>query len=54
MNNKQRFIFTNAIIQVVFALAFMCNRNPELHWCAIAPIVACGVLLILHYDAKEE
>ena len=54
MNNKQKFIFTNAIIQVVFALAFMCNRNPELHWCAIAPIVACSTLLILYYGDEKE
>ena len=54
MSNKQKFIFTNAIIQVIFALAFMCNRNPELHWCAVAPIVACGSLIILYYDAKKD
>lgn len=50
MSNKQKFIFTNAIIQIVFAMAFMCHRNPELHWCAIAPIFACGTLLAIYFN----
>ena len=47
MSGKTKFILINAAIQAAFAMAFLCNRNPELHWCAIAPIMGCGALLIL-------
>lgn len=53
MSGRSKFILINAAIQAAFAIAFMCNRNPELHWCAIAPIAACVVLLILKPNERN-
>lgn len=52
-NMKKNFIFIAAIIQAVFAVAMIANKNPSIHWWAIAPIMACGVLLILKTDEDE-
>ena len=41
-------------VQAVFAMAFMCHRNPDVHWCAIAPIFACCNLLLLHKEYDED
>lgn len=51
--NKKNFIFIAAIVQAVFAVAMIANKNPSIHWWAIAPIMACGVLLILKTDEDE-
>ena len=47
MSGRTKFVLLNAALQAVFAMAFMCHRNPDIHWCAIAPIMGCGALLIL-------
>lgn len=47
MSSKTKFVLINAALQAVFAMAFMCHTNPDVHWCAIAPIMGCGALLIL-------
>lgn len=47
MSGKTKFVLINAVLQAVFAMAFMCHTNPDVHWCAIAPIMGCGALLIL-------
>ena len=44
----------NAAIQAVFAMAFMCHRDPSIHWCAIAPIFACGTLLVIYFSEDEK
>ena len=44
---KKNFIFIAAVVQAVFAVAMIANSNPSIHWWAIAPIIACVVLLIL-------
>jgi hypothetical protein len=54
MNNKKRYILINAVVQAVFAMAFMCHRVPEVHWCAIAPIFACGSLLAMYFNDDEK
>lgn len=51
--NKKNFIFIAAIVQAVFAVAMIANNNPSIHWWAIAPIMACGVLLILKTDEDD-
>ena len=47
MDNKTKFVIVNAAIQAFFAIGFLCNKNPDLHACAIAPLLACVALLIL-------
>ena len=54
LSGKKRFILINAAVQAVFAMAFMCHRNPDIHWHAIAPILACGNLLALYFNDDEE
>ena len=51
---KKKFLLFNAAIQAVFAVAFMCHRDPSIHWCAIAPIYACGTLLAIYSNDNEE
>lgn len=50
---KKNFIFIAAVIQAVFAVAMIANSNPAIHWWAIAPIMACVVLLILRTDDDD-
>lgn len=50
---KKKFLLFNAAVQAVFAMAFMCHRDPSIHWCAIAPIFACSGFVIL-YDNDDE
>ena len=50
MSSKKKFLLANAAIQAVFAMAFMCHHNPDVHWCAIAPIFACGTLLAIYFN----
>ena len=45
---KKSFILANAVVQAVFAIFLLANKNPDLHFWAIAPILASGALLILH------
>lgn len=52
--NKKNFIFIAAIVQAIFAVAMIANRNPSVHWWAIAPIMACGTLLILKTDEDDD
>lgn len=54
MNNKRKFILVNAAIQAVFAMAFMCHRTPDIHWCAIAPMFACGSILAIYFNEDEK
>ena len=54
MNSKKKFILINAAIQAVLAMAFMCHKDPTVHWCAIAPIFACGSWLVMHFNNDED
>ena len=54
ISGKKRYILINAVIQAAFAMAFMCHRNPDVHWCTVAPILACGNLLALYFNDDEE
>ena len=54
ISGKKRYILIDAVVQAVFAMAFMCHRNPDVHWCAIAPIFACGGLLAMYFNNDEE
>ena len=54
LSGKKKYILVNAAIQAAFAVAFMCHRNPDIHWCAIAPVFACGVLIILCCGDEKE
>ena len=53
ISSKKRYLLVNASAQIAFAMAFMCNRNPDVHYCAIAPILACGALLICFKDEDD-
>ena len=53
ISSKKRYLLVNAAAQIAFAMAFMCNRNPDVHYCAIAPILACGALLIGFKDEDD-
>lgn len=48
---KKIYIVATAI-QVLFGLVFLASRNPEVHWCAIAPLTACGFFIYL--STKDE
>ena len=54
LSGKKKYILINAVVQAAFAMAFMCHRNPDVHWCAIAPIFACGGLLAMYFNNDEE
>ena len=54
ISSKKRYILVNAAAQAVFAMAFMCNHNPDVHLCAIAPILACGCILTLYFNDDEK
>ena len=54
ISSKKRYILINAVVQAVFAMAFMCHRNPDIHWCSIAPIFGCGGLLAIYFNDDEE
>ena len=53
LSGKRVFTLVNAAVQAVFAMAFMCHKDPSIHWCAIAPMLACGTLLLI-YSIKDE
>ena len=48
---KKVYIFATAL-QVFFSIAFLSSTNPDVHWCTIAPITACGFFIYL--SSKEE
>lgn len=50
--NKKHFILVNAAIQAAFAMAALCNRNPDVHMWCISPIIAAVALLLLY--SNEE
>lgn len=54
MSSKKKFFLVNAAIQAVLAMALMCHRNPDVHWCAIAPIFACGSILAIYFNEDEK
>lgn len=43
---------TATAIQVLFGLTFLASTHPETHWCAIAPLIACGFFIYL--SPKDE
>lgn len=54
VNGKRMFILINAAVQAVFAMAFMCHKDPSIHWCAIAPMLACGGFITLCVNNDED
>lgn len=54
ISGKKRYILINAVIQAVFAMAFMCHKDPSIHWCAIAPMLACGSFIISYINNDED
>ena len=54
ISSKKRYILINAVVQAVFAMAFMCHRNPDIHWCSIATIFGCGGLLAIYFNDDED
>lgn len=54
ISGKKRYILINAVVQAVFAMAFMCHKDPSIHWCAIAPMLACGGFITLCVNNDED
>lgn len=48
---KKSYIIATAI-QIFFGLVFLASTHPENHWCAIAPMTACGFFIYL--STKDE
>ena len=54
VSGKRMFLLINAAAQAVLAMAFMCHKNPDMHWCAIAPIFACFGFITLCVNNDED
>lgn len=54
LSGKRAFILINAAVQAVFAMAFMCHKDPSVHWCAVAPIFACAGFITLYVNNDED
>ena len=52
MKNKKAILMFSAAIQIAFAISFLAHRNPELHICAIGPIIASLTFVVL--ASQEE
>ena len=54
VSGKRMFILINAAVQAVLAMAVMCHQNPNIHWCAVAPIFACVGFITLYVNNDED